>query len=521
MVMGVTVPAWPTNAQRRKPFRLFAFLVSALLLLILAFVLADTVPFSEQRVIRELQEASDSTVTVREFRHTYFPEPGCVLSGVVFTHGHGSSKLLITIEKLIIQSMHFEILVSHVSLVQAEGLRISIPAIGSGEPFHTQASSLTLGKVVANEAILEIALHDSQTPPLKFDIHEAILNNVKSGQPFAYHFKVHNPEPPGEVTAEGEYGAWNANDPAQTRISGHYSLDHTDLGVYHGVAGILSSSGRFSGTLGRIDMSGVTEAPAFVVTSGGHPVRLTSDFSAYVDAIHGDIFLKHVDARWRKTHVVTEGSISGSPNGQAKTATLSLHVSDGRIEDVLGLFVQANRPPMSGKLDLYAKVQIPSDSTAFLRRVKLNGTFGVAGGEFSEPSTQENVNKLSAGALGEKDISDPDTVLTGLKGQVILRDGLASFNDLSFGVPGASARMRGTYNILNYQIDLHGQMQVLTKISNTKTGAEALLLRVLNPFFKKRKKGEILPVKVTGTYQKPSFGLDLADKKAQVGKSGR
>jgi hypothetical protein len=56
---------------------------------------------------------------------------------------------------------------------------------------------------------------------------------------------------------------------------------------------------------------------------------------------------------------------------------------------------------------------------------------------------------------------------------------------------------------------------VQTKISNTTSGPKALLLKIMDPFFKKRKKGEVLPVRISGTYDKPSFGLDLMDKNAQ------
>lgn len=493
-----------------------AVLIAVLILLVLAVFVVSAVPFTQERVIRKLQEATDSRVTVREFRHTYFPEPGCVLSGVVFKHESNASKPLMTIDKLSIRSLYFEILAGHVSLMQAEGLRISIPAIGTGVPFHTQATTLRLGEIVANGATLEIALHDPQKAPLKFDIDQATLNGVQSGRPFTYYLKVHNPEPPGEVMVNGKYGAWNDNDPAQTPVSGKYTFENADLSVYRGIAGTLSSSGEFSGTLGHINISGTTDAPAFMVTLGGHPVHLTSAFSADVDAIRGDTFLKRVDARFRKTHVVAEGSVAGSPKGHGKTAQLSMSVAGGRIEDVLGLFVKKERPPMSGRLDLRAKVEIPSGAEEFLRRVKMDGMFGIAGGEFGEPSTQEGVNKLSAGALGEKDTSDPETALTDLKGRVLLSDGLANFSDLSFGVPGAKARMHGTYSILSYKIDLHGQMRVETKISNTSSGVKAFLLRVMDPFFKKRKKGEVLPVKITGTYEKPLFGLDLMDKKAQV-----
>ena len=59
-------------------------------------------------------------------------------------------------------------------------------------------------------------------------------------------------------------------------------------------------------------------------------------------------------------------------------------------------------------------------------------------------------------------------------------------------------------------------MQVDSKISNTEKGPKAFLLKVMEPFFKKKKKGEIVPVRISGTYGHPSFGLDLNDKKAQT-----
>ena len=75
--------------------------------------------------------------------------------------------------------------------------------------------------------------------------------------------------------------------------------------------------------------------------------------------------------------------------------------------------------------------------------------------------------------------------------------------------------MDGTFNLINSKVDLHGQLQVDTKISNTENGAKALLLKAVEPFFKKKKKGEVIPVRISGTYQHPSFGLDLEDKKTQ------
>jgi hypothetical protein len=85
---------------------------------------------------------------------------------------------------------------------------------------------------------------------------------------------------------------------------------------------------------------------------------------------------------------------------------------------------------------------------------------------------------------------------------------------MSFGVPGAAARLRGTYNIIDHRVDLHGQLQVDTQISKTTTGVKALLLKVMDPFFKKRKRGEVVPIHLGGTFEHPQYGLDLnSDKK--------
>jgi hypothetical protein len=73
--------------------------------------------------------------------------------------------------------------------------------------------------------------------------------------------------------------------------------------------------------------------------------------------------------------------------------------------------------------------------------------------------------------------------------------------------------MYGTYNLLNEKIDLHGRMRVDTKISKTTTGMKALLLKAIDPIFKKKNKGEVVPIHMTGTYQHPQYGLDLMKPK--------
>jgi len=54
-------------------------------------------------------------------------------------------------------------------------------------------------------------------------------------------------------------------------------------------------------------------------------------------------------------------------------------------------------------------------------------------------------------------------------------------------------------------------MRVDTKISKTTSGVKALLLKIMDPFFKKKKTGAIVPVRIGGTYEKPEFGLEITN----------
>ena len=458
-------------------------------------------------MVQDLAEASDCRVTVRSSHRTYFPSPGRILEGVKFHHGP-NNWTLITIEKLTIEGSYSGILTRHVPRIRAEGGHVFVPPFGSHVTIETQHSRLVVEEIIANGTLVDIASNDPKKQSLRFEVSDAVLRDVQWANPIDYTLRFHNPEPPGEIATRGKFGAWTKGRPGETPISGEYTFEHADLGVYGGIAGTLASHGKYSGTLQHIDIAGTTNVPGFEVTSVGHKVKLSTEYSAFVDAIHGDTFLKRVEAQFGRTNVMAQGSVAGTKGRKGKVALLDLTARQGRIEDILGLFLNEPRSPMSGAVALKAKAEIPPGEERFLERVKLRGTFGIDDGTFSKPETQKNVNDLSAGARGEK-MEDSETVLTDLKGQVVLEGGIAKFSDLSFGIPGAAARMYGTYDLLDHKVDLHGRMRVETKISKTTTGMKSLLLKLTDPFFKKKKRGAIVPVHITGTYEHPQFGLDL------------
>jgi hypothetical protein len=331
--------------------------------------------------------------------------------------------------------------------------------------------------------------------------------------------------------------------PQATSLSGSYKFQQANLSVFHGIAGTLSSDGDFGGQLGDVAVRGEVDIPDFKVVTSDHEVHLNSRFRANVNGTNGDIFLKEIETSYLQTVVGGAGSVASKSGQKGKTTSLELEleVNTGRIQDLLRLFVAANRPPMNGQTRLKAHVVIPPEGRPFLKELILQGDFEIDEAGFTKPTTQTRVDELSERARGEKkdkdkdkdknrnkdkdedkndgknkkasesDADDPENVVLNLRGHAEVRDGVARFLDLSFNAPGASARMSGTYNLLNEQIDLHGTLKTEARLSQDTSGIKSVLLKPFDPLFKGKKGGAEVPVKITGTYQNPQFGFDVLE----------
>jgi hypothetical protein len=510
---------WAVGSHR---LAVFALVLVVVLLGAVSFLIFRW-PFSRTVVVSELEEESFSKVSVGAFHGTYFPHPGCVLEHVIFQHNpKAGTPPLVTVDTIRIEGSFSGLFRRHVGRVVAEGMHVLVPAKATGEPFETpQRPTVEIDELVANGAILEVASSDPDKKPLKFDFHEFTLSHAGGNGPASFAAKLSNPEPPGEISTTGKFGPWNADNVGGTPVSGEYVFEHADLGVFHGISGLLSSSGKFAGELDHIEVDGNTDVPLFAVTVSSHQVDLRTQFHAVVNGENGDTFLKQVASTFGKTTVWTAGSVAGEADQEGKTAALDLAAKDGRIQDLLLLFAQSPRAPMSGIASFNAKVSLPPGKRRFLEKVEMQGDFGIDAGSFTKSNTQQGVNSLSQGARGEnqdknkdknKDGSDQETVLSDLKGHVELKNGTARFSNLSFSVPGALAQLQGTYNLLNEKIDLRGTLKTEAEVSKTTHGVRALMLKALDPFFKnKHREGYTAPVKISGTYEHPAFGLDMRD----------
>ena len=499
---------WHIHVPRFGRMAIIVLVCLLALLCLAAIFYVKFWPFSREAVLQDLQEASDSTVTAQSYHPTYFP-PGCVLYGLEFHHGPKQFKL-IEVQKLRVQGSYLGILRRHVPRLIADGAHVFIP-LGAKEFFNTKHSTTVIDELVANGSFVEFEPKQSGEQSFRFNIQEATLRGVRWGDPIIYHLKFHNPNPPGEITANGKFGPWVQGHPGSTPFSGAYNFENADLGVYRGISGVLSSQGNFDGTLKQLNVTGTTRTPDFRVKNSGNTFNLTTRFEAYVDGQNGDTFLRKVEAHFGHTTLLAQGSIAKTEAHKGKFTRIQFSSDHGRIEDLLGLFT-SDRAPMSGAAALRATAEFPPGDGSFLHKVQLEGSFDIEHGSFAKPKTQRGVDELSAGARGQNK-DDPEDVVTGLKGEVKLVEGVAHFSEIAFSIPGAQAQMHGTYSIIEpYRVNLHGDMKVETRISKTTSGVKSFFLKVIDPIFKKKKKGEIVPVHILGTYEKPDFGLDLGSK---------
>ena len=83
-------------------------------------------------------------------------------------------------------------------------------------------------------------------------------------------------------------------------------------------------------------------------------------------------------------------------------------------------------------------------------------------------------------------------------------------SDLSFAVTGAEVTLRGTFNLVSEEIDFQGELRLQSKLSETTRGIKSFLLKLVEPLFAKEDAPTVIPVKITGTPDDVSFGVEMS-----------
>lgn len=493
----------------------------------------NATPMVRDGVVDALNARFASQVDLQSLQVAFLPAPRVSGEGLRLRHnGRTDVPPLITVDRFD-ASAGIRGLVTrpiHLRDVTVEGLNIQIPpggldgdaAADDDEPRRPKdvpppvvappvapRASIQIDTIRARRARLEIASRRQNRLPRIFDIEDLVMRGFGRPDGAAFHAGLINPIPRGRIETSGSFGPWNASDPDLTPVRGEYAFKHANLDDIKGIGGTLSSVGRYSGLLQRIDVTGQTETPDFSIDLAGRPVPLETQFTAIVDGTNGDTWLERVEATLGRTTIVASGAVVRTQNVKGRRVTLQLHIGEGYIEDLLRLAVKASSDPLLGRIDLDTTFLLPQGAGDVVDRLQLDGRFRLARAQFTSIDVQRKINVLSSRGQGDENADGTGrSVVSNLRGSFALRNAHLTFSRLEFAVPGAIVQLSGTYALRDEQMNFQGYFLTDASLADMTSGVKSLLARLAQPFFRRPGGGSRIPIRITGTRSSPAFGLD-------------
>jgi len=511
---------------------LAALLLAALVFVIFLWILArQAQPLLRARVIETLSARFQSRVELAEFNVSAVQ--GLVVDGKgLRIYGQTDPNIRREGVQPLIGVVEFSFRIGvmsllrspmHVGTVYIKGLELNIPPKEDRQQFRNIAPKGGRIKIVVDEfrsekTLLIINTSRPDKLPLEFDIRNLDMREIGPNQPLKFKAILVNPKPVGDIDSKGEFGPFNSEEPRESPVRGDYKFSHADLGTIKGIGGILSSTGRYEGTLGNIVVDGETDTPDFRINISGRPVPLKTTFHAIVDGTSGDTYLQPVQATIISTPLTATGSVVKTVDPKGHHIKLDVTIPKGKIEDLLTLAVRTDPPIMTGAVRLRTFLDISPGDPDITDRLYLKGKFAVLGAHFTNEKIQSKIDALSMRSQGKPKLATddiPDNVKARLSGDFVLKKAVVTFPDVVFEIPGTKVLLAGDYSLDGNQFDFHGKARFDAKLSQMAGGWKSILLKPVDPFFRKKGATEV-PIKVTGTKSEPRFGLDLFGPKDKV-----
>jgi hypothetical protein len=416
-----------------------------------------------------------------------------------------------------------------ISVVELNGLDIDVPpkshfahtASEQPEKEGTPLLRFEVESITCRAARLTLETDKPGKLPLEFDIAQIRLSHVRPDAPMQFTAELTNPKPAGTILTTGAMGPWMVDDPGETPLNGNYRFEHADLGVFKGIAGILQSTGQYTGVLRDLIVDGETDTPDFRLTSFGTAMPLHTEFHAHVDGTNGDTWLEPVNATLGQSHFTAEGEVVRVPPGTTNDGTatpggheISLHVTvpRGRMEDFLRLTSKNGTPLLTGTLALKAAVEIPPGYAPVEDRLKLKGNFTLDDAEFTSAAIQGKVSSLSLRGQGlpkEAKSGEDTDVRSTMQSDFTMANGVIMLPGLKYTVPGAEIDLTGTYGLNGGVLSFTGKAKTDATVSQMVGGWKGALLKPADRFFEKDGAGTEVPIHVDGTREQPKFGIYL------------
>jgi hypothetical protein len=497
--------------------------VSLLLAAILLVYFWRFPPLNRGSVVEALEKRYQCEVELKSFTASFFPAVSIAGEGLVLKRKERSDlPPLAFIRKFSVKGDWLGLLRQprHFRQVRLEGMVIVVPPRlkqaqakkeqkEQQEQQEQQVSPFVLDEVFAESAKLSILSANLNKPPHVFDIHKLRMRSAGLGQPMSFRVTLTNPRPVGQVQSSGRFGPWNTADPSLTPISGNYSFSDADLSTIRGLGGTLSSHGSYEGVLSEIQVRGETDTPNFDLGISGNKLHLKTQFMAVVDGVNGDTLLRPVSAQLLGSRLVARGGVTQGPDGKGRLILLDVSAQPARLEDFLRLAVKSTTPSMTGAASFQTKFDLHPGEEEIAKRLKLDGSFTVQSGQFTNPGVEAKISSLSRRGQGKPRDDDLQNARFEMQGHFVLANSQMTFSSLSFSVPGATVQLQGTFGLLSQALDFHGTLRLQAKVSQTTTGIKSLLLKGIDPLFEGKGAGTVLPIRITGTREEPSFQVEI------------
>jgi hypothetical protein len=507
-----------------------ALLTTAILVAIVAAVLVSAAsratPHVRDQLLAAFNERFETDVAIDALQVAVFPRPEVSGAGLTVGASHGTgAPPLVRVDAFGASAGLLGLLGTPVRLrtVTLDRLEINIPPGGlrvrsggeesAGAPApapRTPATRrrLTIGEIIAHEAELRIAPKDAGRQPRIFDIHDLHILGYGERDGAEFRASLTNPVPKGNIETKGRFGPWHAREPRKTPLAGEYVFSKADMDTIKGLGGTLSSRGTYGGVLERIEVSGETSTPDFSIDIAGRPVPLATRFTAIVDGTNGNTYLEQVDARVFDSHIHASGEVVRTADVDGRHVALDIRIDKARIEDLLKLAIKGSKVPLTGAIRVNTKFRLPAGDADVVRRLRLDGDFALDSARFTSFDVQKRIVTLSQKGRGEDAPPDGESVVSKLRGRFTLRNASLAFSNLTFGVPGATVRLAGTYHLETEALDFAGDLLLDASLRETVSGWKSILAAIAQPFFRRPGGGSKIPIKIGGTREKPEFGLD-------------
>ena len=526
--------------------RLVLWIGAGALVLIGGLVLATAIQLRPSRLKvmaeRELASRLNLEVSVEHIQLTWMPRPRVSGTNIVFrVPGRPDLAPFVSVARFSADVGLFSALRGHVDTVHLDGMKIAVPpgeareamsmpgsggddkaatspAAPAGSPpgpapaaasETPEQGDVIVAHLITHEAELSFQPKKPGGRPLLFQIHSLEIHDLGLHRQWPFHATLTNPVPRGEVESSGTVGPWSMENPGLMPIAGEYTLTDADLGTINGIGGILQSTGKYEGKLTEIRATGSSTMPDFSLDLGGKPLPLEATFVTTINGTDGSVRLDDVQAKLLNTPIHVTGAITNLPGPGRHDVQLQTQITDGRIEDMLLLAVDAPEPVLAGDLTATSTLSLPPGETPVRRRLSISGRFGLEDATFNSEAVTQKLQELSRRSQGKDEDERIGRVVTDLSGHYTLENGVLTLPGLTFAVPGARINLGGTYRVDDGALNFRGTLRMEASVSEAVGGFKSIFIKPFDGLFRKQGAGAVIPIKIEGTRHAPKFGVEM------------